>query len=100
MIGRPEKIEFKTGPWGVVLTAFLVSVRAFAPGSAPMGEWSFVSWVLMLAPALYPVYLLAAMVAAWLAGVTALGAAWLAVEGYSALRRAFWKGLRRDHLER
>ena len=42
---------------GYALTAAIVAIRAFQPGSEPMSQWSFLSWALMTIPALFPLYM-------------------------------------------
>lgn len=51
---------------GWVLTAAIVLARAFQPGATAMPEWSWWSWLLMLAPVLLPAYLGAASLLLWL----------------------------------
>ena len=43
------------GGWpGCALTAAIVAIRAFQPGTEPMSQWSFLSWALMTIPVLFP----------------------------------------------
>ena len=63
------------GGWpGYTLTAVIVAIRAFQPGAEPMSQWSFLSWVLMTIPVLFPLY-------AWIT----LGSLWLFTRATFAL---------------
>lgn len=55
------------GGWpGCALTAAIVAIRAFQPGAEPMSQWSFLSWVLMTIPVLFPLYMWITLGAFWL----------------------------------
>ena len=71
---KSVSIPLVAGWPGYALTAAIVAIRAFQPGAEPMSQWSFLSWVLMTIPALFPLY-------AW----AALGSLWLLARGAVAL---------------
>ena len=55
------------GGWpGCALTAAIVAIRAFQPGAEPMSQWSFLSWVFMTIPVLFPIYMWIALGLLWL----------------------------------
>lgn len=97
-MGNKPAITLKTGWWGYALAALIILVRAFRPGAVPMEEWSAVSWVAMLTPALFPWYVYLAcwaiygggMALVWLLRVVicAGGAAWDWVTGKNIRRRS------------
>ena len=73
------------GGWpGCALTAAIVAVRAFQPGAEPMPQWSFLSWMLMTIPALFPLY-------AWIT----LGSLWLFAWAVAALLEKVVSGRKR-----
>lgn len=51
---------------GYVLTTAIVVIRAFQPGAEPMSQWSFLSWILMTIPALFPLYMWIIIGSLWL----------------------------------
>ena len=73
------------GGWpGCALTAAIVAIRAFQPGAEPMSQWSFLSWVFMTIPVLFPIYM-------WIA----LGLLWLFAQAVIALLEKVTSGRKR-----
>lgn len=56
-MGNKPAIVLKPSWWGLVMTISIIFVRAFRPGAMPMEDWSIASWLIMLAPALFPLYM-------------------------------------------
>ena len=42
---------------GLVFSTLVILVRAFQKNAEPMSDWSIFSWILILAPVLYPWYI-------------------------------------------
>lgn len=59
-------IQLASGWPGYALTAVIIAIRAFQPGAEPMSQWSFLSWVLMTIPALFPLYMWIMLGSLWL----------------------------------
>lgn len=59
-------IPLVTGWLGYTLTAAIIAIRAFQPGAEPMSQWSFLSWVFMTIPVLFPIYMWIALGLLWL----------------------------------
>ena len=97
-MGNKPAIALKTSWWGLAMTVSIVFARAFRPGAMPMEEWSIASWLVMLAPALFPWYAYLACWAvygcgtalAWLfaAAASLAGAAWEWITGNNVRRRS------------
>ena len=62
-------INFRTGWVNYAFSGLIIAVRATHPGSEPLENWSVGSWLLMLAPVLYPLYLYVALWSAYLVGM-------------------------------
>lgn len=65
-------IPLAAGWPGYALTAAIIAIRAFQPGAEPMSQWSFLSWMLMTIPALFPLYMWIAFGSMWLFARTAV----------------------------
>ena len=59
-------IPLVAGWLGYALTAAIIAIRAFQPGAEPMSQWSFLSWVFMTIPVLFPIYMWIALGLLWL----------------------------------
>ena len=81
---KSVSIPLVAGWPGYALTAAIVAIRAFQPGAEPMSQWSFLSWVFMTIPALFPVYM-------WIA----LGLLWLFAQAVIALLEKVTSGRNR-----
>lgn len=74
-------IPLAAGWPGYALTAAIVAIRAFQPGAEPMSQWSFLSWVLMTIPALFPLYMWIMLGSLWLFARAAVALLEKAVSG-------------------
>ena len=63
---KSVSIPLVAGWSGYALTAAIIAIRAFQPGAEPMSQWSFLSWMLMTIPALFPLYMWIALGSLWL----------------------------------
>lgn len=66
--GKTENKSVTIGnSWlGTILTVAIVATRAFQPGSEPMSEWSFTSWLWMTLPLTWPFAAFSVWGIAWL----------------------------------
>ena len=54
-----KRIAISSGWTGMAMTILLVAIRAFQPNAEQMSDWSFVSWVILTLPMLYPLWIAA-----------------------------------------
>ena len=63
---KSVSIPLVAGWLGYALTVAIIAIRAFQPGAEPMSQWSFLSWVFMTIPVLFPIYMWIAFGLLWL----------------------------------
>ena len=54
-LSKTPTLKLGCSCWGVILTCAIIFVRAFQPDAAPIGDWSWQSWVWMTCPIWLPV---------------------------------------------
>ncbi len=69
---RRKTLELKSGPYGLAFSGLVILARAVSPNSLPVEEWSAASWLLMLAPVMFPLYLFVLFYAAYAFAALAL----------------------------
>lgn len=81
-----KRFTLKAGLPGAVVSAAVITARALN-SSVPVEDWSFASWILMLVPVMWPLYVFAALTALWLIGEAVLLTAVAAADCIRKLRK-------------